>query len=200
MNKLFLIIIVILIGCRGDNGTPGQSIKGAPGTPGLPGNVGPAGPSGSNGLNIVSATVPATLAQCTNGGTVLLLAQDSLGTNVYDISDSGQVSAVICNGASGVTPFSAMAPILACGSASSPWKEVMLCLNNGSVIASFSGSGSALDTRLSFIPAGSYVNTDSSNCHFNVTIAGDGSTTVSWSAGSNSYSSWSAGSSLCQAN
>jgi hypothetical protein len=72
-------------------------------------------------------------------------------------------------------------------------------LNNGSVLADFSANANGLDTRLAFIQAGSYVDTDSSSCSFNVSVAGDGSTTVSWAAGHNQYSTWAAGSQTCQA-
>ena len=65
-------------------------------------------------------------------------------------------------------------------------------LQGGRVPGNFSESASGTNTRFAFIPNGSYVDTDESGCNF--TVTGDGSTTstISWSAGSNSYATWSA--------
>ena len=55
------------------------------------------------------------------------------------------------------------------------------------------------ETRLSFIPAGSYQDTDDSGCNFSVSPDGNGGFDVAWGAGSNQYASWSAGSYDCAA-
>jgi len=94
----------------------------------------------------------------------------------------------------GSTPMSIITP---CGPNSSPYKEVILCLYDGSLLASFSQDVGGSYTRLSILPPGTYVNTDSSGCKFTVVSSIAGLTTF-WKAGSNNYSSWAAGSSLCQ--
>lgn len=197
-------------GLQGSTGVAGpQGPQGLQGSTGVAGPQGPQGPqglqgstgfAGTNGLSIVVATVTATALQCPTGGQVILLAQDAKRTGIYDVNDPDQSSATICNGAAAaVTPFLPISPIEPCGASSSPWKEVLLCLNNGSVLATFSANESGKDTRLAFIPAGAYLDTDDSNCLFNVSTSTDGSTTVSWGAGSNRYSTWGAGGQTCRA-
>lgn len=183
-------------GPKGDTGNTGNT--GPSGSTGPVGPTGPQGPSGTNGVSIIAASVSASASQCPNGGSIIMMAQDTQGTGVYSTSDANQTSVVVCNGVDGTTPMSVIGPITPCGPNSSPYKEVLLCLNNGGVLADFSDNASGLNTRLAFIPAGTYNDTDSSGCNFNVTIAGNGSTTVSWGSGSNAYSTWTAGSSLCQ--
>lgn len=166
------------------------------------------GSDGTNGMSMVFTTVPATPAQCQYGGNVLLMALDALGTGIYSSSDPNQQSAKICNGAPGAngepgapgsaSKFSVVHPIAPCGEASSPWKEVLLCLADGSILATFSSAMDGNQTRLSFIPAGSYIDTDQSGCHFSVANDGLGGHTVSWAAGSNQYSTWSAESYTCR--
>ena len=96
------------------------------------------------------------------------------------------------------TPMWLIAP---CGQASSPYKEQLMCLNNGSLLSSFSDSTSGNETRFALIPVGTYEDTDDSGCVFTVSLASDGvSTIVSWNAGSGQYSTWVAGSQTCQAN
>jgi len=94
------------------------------------------------------------------------------------------------------TPISLIAP---CGLASSPYKEQIICLNNGSLMSSFSADMTGTQTRFSLLPVGTYEDTDSSGCVFTVT-EDSGSYTISWNAGSNQYSNWSTGSQTCNAN
>jgi hypothetical protein len=130
-------------------------------------------------------------------------AQGAAGTNGTNgaTGATGSQGATGATGAQGpVSAFSPITPITPCGAASSPWKEVLLCLQDGSVLADFSETMAGQDTRLSFIPAGSYEDTDESGCNFSVSVDGSGDTTVSWGAGSNSYSTWTANSVTCKAN
>ena len=197
-------------GC--DNSSIGSNSQGSPvsakGDKGDKGDRGDKGDSGTNGLSIVTVTVDATINQCVNGGTVLVIAQDAYGDNLYRISDPNQQYIIICNGevgAQGQNGQNGMSPhpitfMAACGVNSSPWKEIFLCLDNGQVLASFSDNLSGLNTRLSFIGAGNYENSDNSGCIFNVSIDNNENTIVSWNQGSNQYSSWTAGTSTCTSN
>ena len=101
------------------------------------------------------------------------------------------------NGTNGTN--SIVSEVAPCGENSSPWKEQLLCLDNGTILASFSDSASGLNTRFANIGTGSYDDTDSSGCQFSVVVATDGSTTVSWDHGSNQYSTWTSGTYTCQA-
>lgn len=93
------------------------------------------------------------------------------------------------------TPMSLIEP---CGHTSAAYKEELLCLYNGSVLASFSDSSSGQNTRFSIIPSGTYTDTDGSGCRFTVGLLPDDSSVVSWNAGSNSLSTWTDGLETCQ--
>jgi len=177
------------------------------GIDGSNGATGAAGSNGSNGNSFQVSQAAATVGQCPAGGVVYTTSEnDGNGNQV-----AGSVNqSVVCNGQNGATgatgaagqaaPFSPITPIQPCGNASSPWKEVLLCLENGSVLGDFSETASGQDTRLSFLPAGSYIDTDESGCNFSVSVDNAGDTTVSWGAGSNQYATWVAGSTTCTAN
>lgn len=144
---------------------------------GSTGAQGSAGISGSNGVSctvqpiIVSASAP-------TGGALL---QCGL-TQVVVYNGSANAAAAMLQVVQQITP---------CGPNSSPWKEVLLQLAGGSLIGTFSDNASGLNTRLSDIPDGSYIDTDNSGCNFSVSTSGS-NRSISWNTGSNSYSTWSA--------
>lgn len=55
-----------------------------------------------------------------------------------------------------------------CGDAPGIYDEVLIRMNDGRLLASFSDAASGQNTRFSIIVPGSYVTTDGSNCHFTV--------------------------------
>lgn len=171
------------------NGTSTIVLKGQDGTPGVP---------GVSGTSLVSTSIDASSEQCNTGGTVIVIANDTNHNNVYDLSDQNQQNVVICNGETGKFPLLPISTVAACGSMSSPWKEVLLCLSSGQILGDFSENASGLNTRLSFITDGNYVNTDSSGCNFQVITDTNGDTTINWSIGSNQYSSWIANTVICK--
>jgi len=59
-----------------------------------------------------------------------------------------------------------------CGDAPGVVDEILLRLADGRVLCSFSANASGQNTRLAILPAGSYVTTDGSSCHFTVTVNG----------------------------
>ena len=93
-----------------------------------------------------------------------------------------------------------MYPIAPCTEASSPYKEQLLCLNDGGLLGDFSDSASGLNTRFAFIPTGSYVDTDDSGCNFSVLVDSNGNSTLTYTAGNNQYGTWVAGSVTCNNN
>lgn len=187
--------------CNGTNGTNGAN--GSNGTNGSNGVNGVNGSNGSNGADGISSTfsvVADSGAHCSNGGYDITLTDvyhsetDYVcnGTNGSN-GQNGQAGTNGTNGANGGTiSFNLVQAIMPCGAASSPWKEVLLGLQGGQLLSSFSESASGTNTRFSFIPNGTYSDTDSSGCQF--TVTGDGSTVsdIHWNAGSNGYSSWAA--------
>lgn len=77
----------------GPSGAPGPA-----GSPGVGGSQGAPGKDGSNGKSLVSTAIQSPPDACPNGGSVLLIAQDTLGTGVWDASDADQTSILTCNG------------------------------------------------------------------------------------------------------
>lgn len=67
------------------------------------GAKGDLGNNGIPGVSLVATTIPATLTQCANGGSIILIAQDNALTGVWQASDQQMTAAVACNGATGAT-------------------------------------------------------------------------------------------------
>jgi len=185
--------------CNGSNGSNGSN-----GTNGSNGSNGSNGTNGTNGTNGVSTTfsiVTDNGTHCTNGGFDLTLTDSTHSETDYVCNgnngangQNGQAGTNGTNGSSGGTvSFSLVQAIEPCGANSSPWKETLLGLQGGQILASFSETVSGQNTRFAFIPNGSYIDTDSSGCNFSVT--GDGTTwsQINWGSGSNVYSTWVAG-------
>lgn len=141
------------------------------------------GIDGSNGADGVSGQ-NCIVDSLTNG---LKVTCGSSAAYVYDGKDAP------------ITPYSLVKEIQPCGPGSSPWKEVILCMAGGDLLASFSDNASGTNTRLSNIPQGNYIDTDASSCNFSVSIDANNNSTVTWNAGSNQYGSWSANSIVCLA-
>ena len=111
-----------------------------------------------------------------------MMATDINNTGVYNSQFPNQQSMTICNGQNGVTPaFTTVETITACGN-NVAYKEVLLRLQNGQVLASFSNDTGGTMTRLSFLPDGTFMNTDNSGCVFSLSTSSDGKTrSISWS-------------------
>jgi hypothetical protein len=90
MQKLLFLCAFILVSC-GKN----TVIKGLDGVNGINGN------DGKNGVSLVSTEIPATTSQCQNGGYLILIAQDTLGTGLWDAKDKPENSFLVCNGLKG---------------------------------------------------------------------------------------------------
>lgn len=163
-------------GADGRNGTDGQN--GADGRNGVDGQN---GSSGVNGHGVVFKVLTAPAEICANGGTTILLATDILDSGTYSASLPNQQAATICNGTNAQTPaYAPVESIQPCGD-NVPYKEVLLRLQNGQVLGSFSNDMNGSMTRLAFLPDGSYVDTDGSNCQFSLSTSVDGATrSISW--------------------
>ena len=196
MKSLFLLVLaLVLVGC-GKNGKDG--LNGSQGIAGIS-IQGPIGQNGSNGHNSIISMVTATTAQCSTGGTVIVSATDNNNDGIVESTDSNIQTSIICNGQVGAvgqtgatgssappTPFTPVNYITPCGPNSSPYKEVLLVLEDGNILADFSDTVSGYNTRLAFMPDGTYQDTDSSACVFTVSTNGH-TRTVSWSGGNQSW-------------
>ena len=185
------------VGPQGISGAVGAT--GETGSQGIQGQVGATGSTGQNGLSVVAKTTPATPTQCSNGGTVIAMAQAPAGTP-YSTSEPNQNIIIVCNGQNAQVPLSIMYPVAPCTNVSSPYKEQLLCLNDGGLLGSFSDSASGLNTRFAFIPTGAYIDTDDSGCQFNVSVNAHGDSTLTYGSGNNGYGAWSAGGVTCTNN
>lgn len=159
-----------------------DGVAGAPGIDGQNGSVGSQGPSGSPGKD---------------GST----GEPGQAGSQGDKGEPGSQGSPGPQGSPGTSPSlppsTPMSIIMPCGPNSSPYKEVILCLYDGTLLASFSQDVGGSYTRLSMLPTGTYMDTDSSGCIFTVASSTLGLTT-SWNAGSNLYSTWIDGSVLCE--
>lgn len=154
------------------------------GVRGSDGQMGPSGPAGRNGFSMAYQVVPASTAQCgAAGGSNILMALDIDGLGVYQAHFPSQSSMTICNGraaaVSAYTPVQAVQPCRSPGATSS-FSEVLLVLGNGQVLASVSQNTAGDNTRLSFIPDGSYMTTDGASCRFSLSTSGS-TRSISWS-------------------
>src|ERR1700730_1243759 len=70
-----------------------------------------------------------------------------------------------------------------CGIDSSAYKEVLLVLANGDVLATFSLTINGQDTRLTIIPDGTYEDSDESGCVFTISTTNTGRY-INWNGGS----------------
>lgn len=59
-----------------------------------------------------------------------------------------------------------------CGDTPNKYDEVLFKTSDGRYVGSFSDTAAGLNTRFSVLPNGSYVTTDATNCHFQVTNGG----------------------------
>jgi hypothetical protein len=82
--KKFLLSVLSLIACTGPQGSQG-----------IPGS------NGKAGVGLVETSIPATVAQCPYGGYNLLVAQDTVGTGVWESCDADQTEFSVCDGATG---------------------------------------------------------------------------------------------------
>ncbi len=152
------------------------------GVRGQNGEVGPSGPAGSNGHSMVFQTLAASSEQCgSQGGTVILMALDVDGLGTYQPHLPQATSATLCNGSTpAVASYTPVEAIQPCGSGPG-FREVLLRLSNGQVLASLSNNAQGDMTRLAFLPDGNYMTTDSMSCRFSLSSSGH-VRSVSWAS------------------
>jgi hypothetical protein len=173
---------------------------------------GAAGATGAAGTSSTVNVSAATTNECPTGGYNITVTNGGVSSQPYSLCSgavgstglTGQTGATGQTGQTGATGAQGVAGVVGtlqliapCTTASSAWKEELICIGNGSLLADFSATMAGDETRLSLIPDGSYEDTDASGCDFTVTTASNGNTTVSWGAGSSSNGTWTVGSSTC---
>lgn len=68
--------------------------------------------------------------------------------------------------------YSVVAAINPCGDAPGRVDEVLLLMQNGQVLSSYSDAASGLNTRFAILAPGTYTTTDGDNCTFTLTTNG----------------------------
>ena len=136
---------------------------------GKPGKNGVNGQDGKDGKDGASCEVSEILPGSTiapNGGALISCPGSTVvvynGTNGVDGADGqdGQDASL--------PPTSIVAVIDPCGDAPGIYDEVLLKLQDGNILASFSQNQSGLNTRFSLLSPGSYQTTDGTSCVFTV--------------------------------
>lgn len=146
------------------------------------------GVTGSNGHSMQFSILDAPLQVCPAGGSTVLMALDINDNGFYSATDPNQQMMTICNGVNGadgvdapVAQFSPVEAIIPCNNTAS-YKEILLRLHNGQVLASFSDNASGLNTRLTLIPDGTFMTSDGTNCVFSLATSVNGlQRSISWS-------------------
>lgn len=153
-----------------------------PGTAGTPGPIGVPGQNGHSPVTPLVVTSTATSLECSAGGTEFRFYDDG------DSSKNPDAVSVICNGADASIPDGLFVTrlLMPCGPLSSSYKEILLQMSDGSVIATFSNSISGDHTRLTVLPDGAYQDTDDSGCSFTLRTLND-VRTLDWGTGSESW-------------
>lgn len=146
---------------------------------------------GVDGANGVISLADAG-SECPNGGTIIVTATDTDRNGVVSSLDTNVMAATICNGTDGANgvngqdgtpgqaavlgPATPVEIIDPCGSTPGIFNEVLLRLNSGKILCSFSDNAAGANTRFSIIGAGAYQTTDGSHCHFSI----DANNNVTW--------------------
>jgi hypothetical protein len=142
------------------------------------------GTDGLNGHNALVGAVSLSVSDptCSNGGTLFLAGTDLNDDGVLQVGETS-ASFKVCNGVNGtnatVSPLTPTVAIAPCGKNSSPYKEVLLGMYDGSILASFSDDANGKNTRLVLITDGSFQDTDQSGCVFYVS-SGTNARTLAW--------------------
>jgi hypothetical protein len=165
------------------------------------------GSDGKDGHSTLISIIDANT--CSNGGKTIISYKDMDDSGTLNLDKDTNVQTMqVCNGNNGSngtdgatgakgdkgdkgndgtsSSFTPVDYVQPCGPTVA-YKEVLLILFDGSLLGSFSDNASGLNTRFAFIPDGSYIDTDGSNCHFVVTHTAH-TRTVTWSGGSKTWS------------
>lgn len=156
----YIPIGLILIGCGKCDKTPTNGLNGS---------------NGVAGYSLVFSTSSASSLQCTNGGNILMLAQDTNYSGQLEITDSNIQTLVVCNGLnSPPTPYTPVGLVNPCGDNPGLHDEVFLKLQDGTLLASFSDNANGLNTRFSILNNNaSYSTTDGDGCTFTLDSSGN---------------------------
>lgn len=174
MKYLILFSLLVFTGC----GNPAAFTRIIEGTPG------PTGLQGESGI----AGVGCSVAQVTGGAVVTCGPDVVLVTN----GTNGVQGATGPTGAQGqagqdapLQVYSVTEIIDPCGKQGN-YDEVLLALGNGSLVALFTNNVNGDYPRLSLIPDGNFMTSDTTSCVFSVSTQGN-VRTVTWN---NGFKSW----------
>lgn len=134
---------------------------------------------GEAGASLAFQIITAPDDACPNGGSTIFVSFDENRSGVYNPLSDHQQSTTICNGTNAsVAAYTPVAPIYVCGHQGS-FDEVLLRLESGQILASFSAQANGQNTRLVFLPDGDYQTTDGRNCSFSIRTSHE-ARSISW--------------------
>lgn len=179
MKSILLLSLTLFLSACGSDGNAGLN-----GLVGQPGNNGPQGEPGYNSLiNIAQSSAIDSLVCLSQSGVLLQSGLDTNRNTVLDI-DEVQSIGVVCDGAVGpagpqgpqgdpgnpasVPQYSVKEVIDPCGDDAGAVDEVLLRLQNGSILVMYTQSFGGAFPRLAILAPGSYVTTDTTNCSFSI--------------------------------
>lgn len=167
-----------ITGITGTIGMPG--ISGVTGQVGASGQNGVTGSTGQNGYNAAFSETSADHTACPSGGTIINMGIDINRDGILQSNEILQVT-IVCNGQNAPpTQLTPVASIMPCGPNSSSYKEVLLGLEDGTILSEFTGNASnAATVRNTLVPDGSYYDTDDSECYFTIQTS-QGNRSVIW--------------------
>jgi len=124
-----------------------------------------------NGINGVNALVEVVnVSSCEAGGYTILTGQD-LNADSFLNPTEVKSSVEVCNGLD--AKQSSVELIDPCGDKLGIYDEIILRLENGTLLSSFSDNTSGKNTRFSVLTEGRYMTSDGSKCFFSVDINGN---------------------------
>lgn len=128
--------------------------------------------------------------ECATGGNVIEIYVDEDLDGMKSDLEHVVSSSPVCNGHNGldgqagsdapIPAYGFVEAIFPCGNTTA-FKEVLIRMQNGQILSSFSDNPQGAMTRLVLIPDGTYMNTDNSGCQFSLSTSNDGKTrSISW--------------------
>lgn len=143
---------------------------------GSDGANGLSGDRGAPGLTTMVQQASADVSLCPAGGVVLNIGLDMNYDTILNLNEITS-TAVICNGMSNPSQFEPVGLVMPCvhdpmhptdSELADPSYEIFVKLSGGELLASFSDNVSGYNTHFALVPAGSFMSTGKTNCHFNV--------------------------------
>jgi hypothetical protein len=106
---------------------------------------------------------------CQDGGYTLMFLLDTNDNGEAELGEDRLLQTLqLCHGQPAAAPVPVIEVFVPCPEIPGLYREVILILSDGTMLASFSDNADGKNTRLSVLPPGTYKTTDGRNCIFTV--------------------------------